>query len=122
MNNLQNLLSVDFGGYITLIVLFLTPIFIFLSLSKMIIRKMLLLMTLFFSSTLFMNNQYLVFAIDFINKHLQFLPIIFIFYIIFGTFKGFIRFSFTIISALFYIVFIIVLIHFASTLILSLVK
>ena len=122
MNNLQNLLSIEFSGYITLIVLFLTPIFIFLSLSKMIIRKMLLLMTLFFSSTLFMNNQYLVFAIDFINKHLQFLPIIFIFYIIFGTFKGFIRFSFTIISALFYIVFIIVLIHFASTLILSLVK
>lgn len=122
MNNLQNLLSVDFGGYITLIVLFLTPIFIFLSLSKMIIRKMLLLMTFFFSSTIFMNNQYFIFAINFINNHLQFLPIIFILYIIFGTFNGLIKFSFTIISALFYIAFIIVLINFASTLILSLIK
>lgn len=122
MNNLQNLLSIEFGGYITLIVLFLTPIFIFLSLSKMIIRKMLFLMTFLFSSTLFMNNQYFIFAINFINNHLQFLPIIFILYIIFGTFNGLIKFSFTIISALFYIVFIIVLIHFASTLMLSLVK
>ena len=118
MNNLQNLLSIEFGGYITLIVLFLTPIFIFLSLSKMIIRKMLFLMTFLFSSTLFMNNQYIVFAIDFINNHLQFLPIIFIFYIIFGIFRGFIKF----ISTLFYIVFIFVLINFASTLILSLIK
>lgn len=118
MISLQNLLSIEFGGYTTLIVLFLAPIFIFLSLSKTIVRKMLLLMTFFFSSTLFMNNQYFIFAIDFINNHLQFLPIILIFYIIFGIFRGFIKF----ISTLFYIVFIFVLINFASTLILSLIK
>lgn len=106
------LFPVPIGGYITLIMSFLMPIFIFMSFFKFIMKKAVFFLLLFFILISFKNNEYVIYAVNTVKSNLYLLPTAFFIYIIFGIFRGTLKLVFSILTGLFYLILVFVVIGF----------
>ena len=106
------LFPVPIGGYITLIMSFLMPIFIFMSFFKFIMKKAVFFLLLFFLLISFNNNEYVIYAVNIVKSNLYLLPTAFFIYIIFGIFRGTLKLLFSILTGLFYLILFFVVIGF----------
>lgn len=106
------LFPVPIGGYITLIMSFLMPIFIFMSFFKFIMKKAVFLLLLFFLLISFKNNEYVIYAVNIVKSNLYLLPTAFFIYVIFGIFRGTLKLLFSILTGLFYLILFFVVIGF----------
>lgn len=106
------LFPVPIGGYITLIMSFLMPIFIFMSFFKFIMKKAVFFLLLFFLLVSFKNNEYVIYAVNIVKSNLYLLPTAFFIYVIFGIFRGTLKLAFSILTGLFYLILFFVVIGF----------
>jgi hypothetical protein len=106
------LFPVPIGGYITLIMSFLMPIFIFMSFFKFIMKKAVFFLLLFFLLISFKNNEYIIYAVNIVKSNLYLLPTVFFIYVIFGIFRGTLKLVFSILTGLFYLILFFVVIGF----------
>lgn len=107
-----NLFPVPIGGYITLIMSFLMPIFIFMSFFKFIMKKAVFFLLLFFLLVSLKNNEYVIYAVNIVKSNLYLLPTAFFIYVIFGIFRGTLKLVFSILTGLFYLILFFVVIGF----------
>lgn len=106
------LFPVPIGGYITLIMSFLMPIFIFMSFFKFIMKKAVFFLLLFFLLISFKNNEYVIYAVNIVKSNPYLLPTSFFIYIIFGIFRGTLKLVFSILTGLFYLILFFVVVGF----------
>ena len=106
------LFPVPIGGYITLIMSFLMPIFIFMSFFKFIMKKAVFFLLLFFLLISFKNNEYVIYAVNIVKSNLYLLSTAFFIYVIFGIFRGTLKLLFSILTGLFYLILFFVVIGF----------
>lgn len=106
------LFPVPIGGYITLIMSFLMPIFIFMSFFNFIMKKAVFFLLLFFFLISFKNNEYVIYAVNIVKSNLYLLPTAFFIYIIFGIFRGTLKLVFSILTGLFYLILFFVVVGF----------
>ena len=106
------LFPVPIGGYITLIMSFLMPIFIFMSFFKFIMKKAVFFLLLFFLLISFKNNEYVIYAVNIVKSNLYLLPTAFFIYVIFGIFRVTLKLVFSILTGLFYLILFFVVVGF----------
>lgn len=106
------LFPVPIGGYITLIMSFLMPIFIFMSFFKFIMKKAVFFLLLFFLLISFKNNEYVIYAVNIVKSNLYLLPTAFFIYVIFEIFRGTLKLVFSILTGLFYLILFFVVVGF----------
>lgn len=107
------LFPVPIGGYITLIMSFLMPIFILMSFFKFIMKEAVFFLLLFFLLISFKNNEYVIYAVNIVKSNLYLLPTIFFIYILLGIFRGTLKLIFSILTGLFYLILFFVVIGFS---------
>ena len=106
------LFPVPIGGYITLIMSFLMPIFIFMSFFKFIMKNAVFFLLLFFLLISLKNNEYVIYAVNIVKSNLYLLPTAFFIYVIFGIFRGTLKLVFSILTGLFYLILFFVVVGF----------